>query len=154
MEVPYKPIQDAPTPSGNGVAALFLQDLATVTGEARWAQRAEEVLRTFAQPARAHGYFAATYFLALSRLLQPPAHVVVCGPWGDPQTQALHRAAWHSARPDRLVSWVDPGQPLPEPARAMAARGGQMPTAFVCVGAFCTPPQTDPEELRQVLNGP
>lgn len=154
LEVPYKPIQDAPTPSGNGVAALFLQDLATVTGEARWAQRAEEVLRTFAQPARAHGYFAATYFLALSRLLQPPAHVVVCGPWGDPQTQALHRAAWHSARPDRLVSWVNPGQPLPEPARAMAARGGQMPTAFVCVGAFCTPPQTDPEELRQVLNGP
>lgn len=154
LEVPYKLIQDAPTPSGNGVAALFLQDLATVTGEARWAQRAEEVLRAFAQPARSHGYFAATYFLALSRQLRPPAHVVISGLRGDPQTQALHQVAWRSAHPDKVVSWVNPGQPLPEPTRAMADRGGQRPTAFVCVGAFCTPPQTDPEGLRQVLDGP
>lgn len=154
LELPYKPVQDAPTPSGNGVAALFLQDLATVTGEVRWAHRAEEVLRTFAQPARAHGYFAATYFLALSRGLCPPAHVVVSGPRADPQTQALHRAAWSCARPDRVVSWAEPGQPLPEPARAMADRAGQQPTAFVCVGTSCAPPQADPEGLLRLLDGP
>ncbi len=154
LEVPYKPIQDAPTPSGNGVAALFLQDLATLTGEVRWAERAQEVVRTFAHTARAHGYFAATYFLALSRLLQPPAHVVVAGPRHDPRAQALHRASWSSARPDKVVSWVSPGDPLPEPARAMAQRAGHEPVAFVCVGPTCGPPQTDPQGLKGMLESP
>jgi uncharacterized protein YyaL (SSP411 family) len=154
LELPYKPIQDAPTPSGNGVAALFLQDLATLTGEVRWAERAQEVVRTFAHTARAHGYFAATYFLALSRLLQPPAHVVVAGPRHDPRAQALHRASWSSARPDKVVSWVSPGEPLPEPARAMAERAGQEPTAFVCVGPTCGPPQSDPHGLKGMLESP
>lgn len=151
LELPYKPIQDAPTPSGNGAAALFLQDLSHLTGQARWAERAHEVLRTFAGPARAHGYFAATYFLAASRLLQPSAHVVVSGWRGDPAAQSLHRAAWSAVHLDRLVSWVEPGGTLPEPARAMAERAGSHATAFVCVGSSCAPPVTDPAALRQVL---
>ncbi len=151
LELPYKPIQDAPTPSGNAVASLFLQDLAAVSGTDRWAKRAEEVLRAFAQPARAHGYFAATYFLAASRLLQPPAHVVVAGRPDTPAAQELHRAAWSSAHPDKLLSWVHPGGELPEPARAIAQRAADPPTAFVCVGATCAPPQTDPPALRALL---
>ncbi|MCS7234462.1 MAG: thioredoxin domain-containing protein [Armatimonadota bacterium] len=151
LELPYKPIQDAPTPSGNGVAALFLQDLSALSGEVRWAERAEEVVRTFAGVARAHGYFAATYSLAASRSLQPPVHVVVAGGRHDPAARALHRAAWSAAHPDRVVSWAEPGQELPEPARsaAEAAAGGS--TAFVCVGNSCAPPVADPEALRRTL---
>jgi hypothetical protein len=151
LELPYKPIQDAPTPSGNGVAALFLQDLSALTGEVRWAERAEEVVRTFAGVARAHGYFAATYFLAVSRSLQPPAHVVVAGWRHDPAARALHRAAWSAAHPDRVVSWAEPGQELPEPARSASAAAGRASTAFVCVGNSCAPPVTEPEALRRTL---
>jgi len=153
LDLPYKPLQDAPTPSGNGVAALFLQDLSTLTGEARWGERAWEVLRAFAGPARAHGYFAATYFLAVSRSLRPPAHVVVSGRRADPAAQALHRTAWGSSHPDRLVSWAEPGQLLPEPARAMADRAAGEATAFLCVGNSCAPPTSDPDLLRQALEG-
>ncbi|MER3456414.1 MAG: thioredoxin domain-containing protein [candidate division GAL15 bacterium] len=151
LEVPYKPIQDSPAPSGNGTAALFLQDLSTLTGEERWAARAVEVLRTFARVAKDHGYFAATYFLAVSRFLQPPTHVVISGWRQDPAARALHRAAWGSGHPDCVVSWAEPGQPLPEPARAMADRAGGAARAFVCVGTVCRPPVLDPEQLRQAL---
>jgi uncharacterized protein YyaL (SSP411 family) len=151
LELPYKPIQDSPTPSGNGTAALFLQDLAVVTGNRRWSDRAQEVLRGFAAVARAHGYFAAAYFLAASRALRPPAHVVVAGDPAHPTARALQQAAWHAAHPDRILSWVQPGGELPEPARAMADRAGPGPVAFVCVGTSCAPPTDGPERLKELL---
>ncbi len=151
LEIPYKPLQDSPTPSGNGTAALFLQDLALVTGQGRWLNRAREVLRCFAGAAQAHGYFAATYFLAASRALRPPAHVVLAGDPSHPRARALHRAAWHVAHPDRVLSWVQPGDQLPEPAQAMADRARRGPVVFVCVGTSCAPPTDEPERVRELL---
>lgn len=151
LEIPYKPIQDAPTPGANAVAALFFQDLATLTGDPLWRQRADEILRAFAETASRQGYFAATYFLAASRHLRPGAHVVVVGTGAHAASDALHAAVWHASHPDRIVHRVTPGADLPEPVRAMAdhAEGGV--GAFVCIGTACSPPQRDPATLRRVL---
>ncbi len=154
LAVPYKPIQDAPTPGGNASAALFLQDLFALTGEARYQERAREVLEVFARPAAAHGYFAATYALALCRHLHPGAHVVVVGSRRDPRARALFEAAWHTFHPDKVVSWHAPDEPLPPPVRPMAQYAGDRAAAFVCVGVSCSEPAFDPEILRRTLQPP
>jgi len=151
LAIPYKPLQDAPTPGGNAAAALFLQDLALLTGEARYRDRSEEVLEVFARPASAHGYFAATYCLALCRSLQPGAQVVVAGDREDPQARALFEAAWHTFHPDKLVSWRAPDEALPPPVQPMVQSAGGRAAAFVCVGVSCRPPAFDPETLRRTL---
>ncbi|MDR7440055.1 MAG: thioredoxin domain-containing protein [Armatimonadota bacterium] len=154
LAIPHKPLQDAPTPGGNASAALFLQDLATLTGDTRYWERAQEVLEVLSQPASAHGYLAATYCLALCRHLQPGAHVVVVGHREDPRTRELLEAAWHTFHPDKLVSWHAPGEDLPPPVRSMAQHAGERAAAFVCVGGSCQPPAFDPEALRQALQHP
>jgi uncharacterized protein YyaL (SSP411 family) len=151
LEIPYKPIQDAPTPGANAVAALFFQDLATLTGDPVWRERADEIVGVFAETASRQGYFAATYFLAASRHLRPGAHVVVVGDRADPAVDALHAAAWHAAHPDRMVQRVTPGEHLPAVVRAMAVHADGVVGAFVCIGTACSPPQRDPDTLRKVL---
>jgi uncharacterized protein YyaL (SSP411 family) len=151
LDIPYKPIQDAPTPGANAVAALFFQDLATLTGDPRWRERADEILRLFADSASRQGYFAATYFLAASRHQRPGAHVVVVGDRAHPATDALRGAAWHAAHPDRVVQCVAPTDDLPEVVRVMAEHADVGARAFVCVGTSCSPPQHDPDTLRHLL---
>jgi uncharacterized protein YyaL (SSP411 family) len=151
LDLPYKPLQDAPTPGANAVAALFFQDLATLTGEEVYRERAQEILEVFGGPASHHGYFAATYFLALTRHLQPGAHVVVVGDRQDPVARALFEAAWTTFHPDKLITQVSPGTPLPPACEPMAAYAAGRPTGFVCVGPSCRPPAFDPEALQSAL---
>ena len=53
-----KPVQDAPSPSGNGVAAINCARLFELTGDRRWSERRDEILgatagtRRRARPAR------------------------------------------------------------------------------------------------------
>jgi uncharacterized protein YyaL (SSP411 family) len=152
LETPYKPLQDAPTAGANAVAVLFLQDLAKIGGDPRWQARAEEVIGSFAAPAARQGYFAGTYHLALSRHLDPGAHVLVTGARDDPAARALHEAAWHVFHPDKIVTWHAPGQPVPAPAAPMIAHAGGRAAAFVCVGSRCLPPVDTPEALTAALS--
>src|SRR5207237_1514629 len=55
-----KPIQDAPTPSPNGVAAIVLARLHELTGEPRWKERGAALVAAFAGRAAALGLHAAT----------------------------------------------------------------------------------------------
>src|SRR5262249_59816091 len=43
-----KPVQDAPTPSPNGVAGVVVARLHEHTGETRWRERGEALIRAFA----------------------------------------------------------------------------------------------------------
>ncbi|MBM3450903.1 MAG: thioredoxin domain-containing protein [Armatimonadetes bacterium] len=153
LEVPYKPLQDAPTAGANAVAALFLQDLAVITGDATWQARAEEVLTAFAGPASRQGYFASKYHIALSRHLGPGAHIMIVGGRDDPEARGLFEAAWHAFHPDKIVTWSAPGERVPEPVAPMIARAAGKPAAFVCVGTRCLPPVGTPEALAAALSG-
>src|SRR5205807_4007330 len=108
LGLPYVPVQDSPTPSGNAVAALVLDRLAILTGEARYRDVAEQVLRACAPGSAAHGLFAASLLLALDLHVDPPLHVVVVGPRGDPAVEALHRAALVTYRPGAVIHLHDP----------------------------------------------
>src|SRR5262249_29723417 len=115
-----KPIQDTPTPSPNGVAGVVCARLHAFTEDVRWADRRRELVAAFAGGAAALGLHGAAYLLALDWQLNPPTHLVVTGPAGDPTAEAFHRAALAGFAPRRVVRRLLPeptGAPLPPPLR-------------------------------------
>jgi uncharacterized protein YyaL (SSP411 family) len=140
-----KPIQDAPTPSPNGVAALVLARLHELTGNQTWHDRAKSLLSVFAGRAHELGLYAATYLLALDWHLNPVTHMVVVGDRHDPTVQAMHRAALAALVPRRIVQLVASNETeerrLPAPLRAMLT--GETPRAYLCTGTSCAAPAAD-----------
>jgi uncharacterized protein YyaL (SSP411 family) len=155
LDVPHHPIQDSPTPSANGVAALALLRLGQLFGTTAERQIAERLLTSSAPGLAEHGLHASALFLALDEFLHEPAHVTIIGPPEDPRTAALHGVALRAWRPDRLISHHRDGQsgaPLPDAVQAMLARGKD-PAAYVCAGTACAPPAHDPAALADTLAG-
>lgn len=154
LRVRNKPIQDTPTPSPNGVAALVLDRLSALTGKGLYRLMAEETLKAFAEMAKGLGLFGATYFLALDFHLSPPVQVVIVGAKGDERTMALHRTALSPYRPGKVVALYDPeevkGAPLPEVLSGMIETAAE-PRAYICAGTSCAPPTSDPEQLQEML---
>jgi uncharacterized protein len=151
-----KPVEDAPTPSANGMAALVLGRLAELTGQEVWRERAAELLRAFAGRAAELGLHAATYLIALDRHLNAPTHLVVVGPPGHGGADRMHRLALAAYAPRRTVqrlSLDDIGaRALPAALAAMVSRSPG-PTGYACVGTSCSAPADTESEWRAVLSG-
>jgi uncharacterized protein YyaL (SSP411 family) len=158
LGLPYVPVQDAPTPSGNGAAVLVLERLAALTGDPRYRSEAERALQASAPGHVEQGLFTATLGLALETHLAPPLHVVVVGPHTDPGTRALRTAALETYRHGLVVQTYDPAAPdgeggcLPDVvtdgAIAAAAAG---PRAYACTATECAAPAASPEVLAETI---
>ena len=133
-----KPIQDAPTASGNGIAAGVLQRLAALTEEPRYQTLAERTLKAFAGNISEYGLFAATLAQQVDLVLRPPAHLVIVGPAGA-ATRALMTAALQAYSPGKTIQMKPQDGP---------------PSAQLCVGTTCRPPITDPARLAAALMEP
>src|SRR6185436_10677607 len=154
---PQKPIQDAPTPSANAMAAMLLDRLSYLTSNLLYRNKAEEILKAFSENCREWGLFAATFFQALSYHLQHPAQAVIVGKRTDPATQNLHSAALKSYRPGKIVRLMDPNDkpavPPPSAVAGMFRSSGSQPgpVAYVCVETSCAPPVKTAQELIQTI---
>ena len=145
------PVQDAPTPSPNGVAAIVLGRLAEHTGDERWRTRATELLEAVAGGLADLHLHGAALLLGLDWNLRPAAHVVVVDD-GTAGGTALRRAARSAWRPRKVLTSLGRDgrtQGLPAPVRAML--DGRAPRAYVCVGTHCAPPAESPAALEQAL---
>jgi len=152
-----KPVQDAPTPSPNGVAALACARLAELTGDAKWRERSAELVGLFAGRAAELGLFAATMLLAVDWAVNPPTHLVIVG--GSEAGQAaradvLHRQALRTWAPRRVVHRIAPGtvdpSHLPPEIRGMLTTGGA-PRAYLCVGTACRAAVAEADEWAALL---
>ncbi len=152
LEVAHKPVQDAPTPSANGTAALVLLRLSRLLDQPTYRDVAERLLAAFAPGLASHGLYAAQLFIALDDLLHEPAHVTIIGSRTDPRTTALHEAALTAWRPDKIISHHDGAADtsIPEVVKAMLGRTFE-PTAYVCAGTACAPPATDSRSLIETI---
>jgi len=149
----HHPIQDAPTPAPNAVAALVLLRLARIFDTPHYRERAGQVLSIFAPPLAEHALQASTLLLAVEDWHHDPTHVTIVGARDDPRTQALHHAALSVYRPGKVISLYPNGEdpiPLSPTVRAMIA-SGTAPRAFVCAGTACAPPVGDPQTLRDTI---
>ena len=153
LVAPHVPVQDAPTPAPNAVAALVLFRLSRMVNAREYRQVAERTLNRHAPTLAPHGLYASTLLTAVDDLLHEPAHITVVGAPTDPRTAALHRIALATYRPDKVVSLVTDGangEPIPDAVRAMVTPGDE-PKAYVCAGTACALPTSDPTRLAETI---
>ena len=130
-----KPVQDAPTPSPNGVAALVLARLWALTDDRRWRDKLDAQLSAFAGGARELSLHGATLVRAIDWAVHPVTRIEVMGPKGDGPACAMHLLALQTYRPRKIV------------IRKIAPA----PAATVCVGTSCSLPVATPEKLEALL---
>ena len=147
-----KPLQDAPTPAGNPVAASLFLRLHELTGSEHYRHIAQSTLAVFAAVAEHLGLYAAAYAQALARLTYPHTQIVVVG--DNPLAQSLARAA---LTPWRLTTSILRFRTLPtQLPPALAETLPNLPTtgqsyAFLCINQTCHPPIQTPEALTRAL---
>jgi hypothetical protein len=157
LERAYFPIADAPSPSGNGAAALGLLRLHACTGDVRAQEDARAILRAFAGSAAQLGSSAATWFKALAWDLKPVTTVVVVEEKGGP----MWASALRSFHPRLVIRRLDPaGARAPAAGDALAGLPPELaamvtadaPRAYVCSGRTCAAPVSDAAALTRCLH--
>jgi hypothetical protein len=141
---------DEATPNANAVMVSNLMALYLRTGDARYRDRAEVILRAFAG-AMLENPVAHAGLLAGALDVLAPALVVLIVPEGGDATE-LRRALSNVSLPNAVVHEVREGEALPasSPAHGKPALDGK-PTAYVCIGPQCSLPVTDPAALVQTV---
>jgi hypothetical protein len=130
-----KPIQDAPTPSANGVAAVVLARLWAITDDTAIRDRLDRQLAAFAGGARELSLYGATLLRAIDWATQPVTRIEVAGPAGDGPACAMHLLALQTFRPRKVV----------------VRKTAPAPAATVCVGTSCSLPVASREKLAELL---
>jgi uncharacterized protein YyaL (SSP411 family) len=127
----------------NGLFADTLLRLSALTGDARYREPAESVLRLYAASARAAGPFAATYARALRRYLTPELTVRIVG--DAKATDAFREAATRLPSPFTAIRTLS----------AAEAAGLAMPAdraAYICVTGRCGAPVREASSLRDAYD--
>jgi uncharacterized protein YyaL (SSP411 family) len=142
--------QDEATPNANATMVSNLVALYLWTGEERYRDRAESVLRGFAG-AMTENVLAHAGLLGAALDAMAPALVVIIVPEGCDATP-LRRALKDVSLPNAVVHAVCAGEggvaalPASSPAHGKTAIEGK-PTAYICIGPQCSLPVTDPAAL-------
>jgi len=155
LPAPAKPVQDAPTPSPNGVAGITAVRLHEFTGKQVWRDRAGELIRAFAGKAPELGFYGATYLLAVDWYLNPVTHLVIVGESNDEVANAMHELALKAPMPRRIIQRIRPEQvkerELPK-ALAGMVQTGAAPRAYLCTGFTCQAPASTAKEWQATLH--
>lgn len=149
-----KPLQDAPTPAGNPAAASLLLRLYALNDMEEFRETAQRTLECFAGVVEHFGLYAATYGIALGRLVRPPVQVVILGE-GEAATQLeLIALARYAVNKTVLrVTHVQPASLPPALAQTLPSLpSSSEPLALVCVGNTCHPPVRSADDLITLLN--
>ena len=151
-----KETYDGAVPSGNSVALLNLLRLGRITGDARYDEAAEGVLRLAAPTVRRMPSAHALLLCGLDFAVGPTAEVVLASAdvaGAEPFVQAL-RGAYHpskvvlrrtAAAAERLAALA------PFTAEQQPVAG--QPVAYVCRDHACQAPTTDPQAMLAHLGG-
>ena len=154
-----KPLQDSPTPAGNGMAAIALVRLHHFTDDASYRDKAEQTLEAFAGAAAQMGIFAATYGIAVEHFLASSTQIVVVGEPGSEKAEKLQavadadftfgKSSLRLARNEAVAANLPPALASTIPNLPQLA--SDQPFAVLCSGSACQPPITEPDELKKAL---
>jgi uncharacterized protein YyaL (SSP411 family) len=145
---------DQAIPSGNAVTATVLLRLHYYTEDRHYLDLAERLLKRYAPPMRENPFGYAAMLAAADLFHHPPKQVVIVGPMGHPETEALLRKIHGVYLPNRCLWRVDPDRPNPVGIPPFAAGKNQVegrPTAYVCERMVCSAPVTTWEALASLL---
>ncbi|WP_345932947.1 hypothetical protein [Granulicella sp. WH15] len=146
-----KPLQDSPTPAANPVAAALLLRLEALTGREEFAAKAQSTLECFAGVVEHLGLYAASYGLALQRLILPPVQVCIVG--SDALATELERAALVRYAVNKSVIRLSSLEQLPPSLAETLSHLPKVEESFavLCSGFSCQPPITSPDVLVEAL---
>ena len=148
-----KPIFDASIPSGNAMATQLLLRLHHITGDPRYFQYAEKVLRAYYEAMENQPYGFAHLLCALDFYLEKPKEVVVVGERGDPGIEELLSRLHSVYQPNMALQLVSARELLETQSpllRGKAAVNGK-PTVYVCQNFTCSAPVTSWDELKPLI---
>ena len=141
---------DDATPSANGVMVSNLVHLGTLTGNTRYVQRAEQIMRTFSADI-ARNLAGHTGLLAAAIDLLSPQLIVLVRGQNDPSTDL--RSVVHSLSvPGALEIEVSGtvGEVGPPALHGKSAVDGRS-TAYTCLGPQCSRPVSTESDLRHLV---
>lgn len=140
--------RDDATPNANAVMLSNLAALYTITGEARYRDRAEALRRSFMGEALRVASLHTGYFSGLADHTLPQHIVLIRGAGEASMRDALNNISL----PGAVVQWLQDEASAPESSPAFGKRAVQgKATAYICVGPQCSPPVTTPDELLATL---
>jgi hypothetical protein len=142
--------QDEATPNANGTMVSTLVALTLWTGEERYRDRAEAILRGFAGAMTANVLAHAGLLGAELDVLAPSLIVLIVPE--DGSARELRAALADVSLPNAVVQEVREGDSLPasSPAHGKTAIDSK-PTAYVCIGPQCSLPVTEPAALVETV---
>ena len=134
-----KELLDNATPSANSTAAVALARLGALTGEARYTNHADQVIRLLARAIPQSPSAFSQALTAIATRLAGPTEIVITG--DRPDLVAEVRRHW---LPDAVVAW---GQPYDSPLWQQRRYGA----AFVCRDHVCQLPVENVTDLAAQL---
>ncbi|HAA33702.1 MAG TPA: hypothetical protein DCD97_00150 [Firmicutes bacterium] len=137
-------------PRSNSLCARWFVELASLTGEEAFLEKAADIVHAFMDEYREHGLFSTSLALAAFGARERGAVIDVVGNDGDPGLLPLHSAAIAAVVPPKVVRLLKP-----EAAKEMGLdqyAGVQEARAFACLGRHCFEPAATPEQLQQTVD--
>ena len=151
-----KPLQDSPTPAGNPTAAALLLRLEALNEREDYAVKALETLETFAGVVEHFGLYAASYGLALQRMVQRTVQVCVIGDDADARRLEAVALARYAVNKSVIRLRRDQLGELPlmlkETLPHLPGLNDAGSLAVVCSSKGCLPPVRTVDELIEALN--
>jgi uncharacterized protein YyaL (SSP411 family) len=149
-----KPLQDSPTPAANPTAAALLMRLEALNGRPDSLVKAQETMETFAGVVEHFGLYAASYGLALQRLVQRAVQVCVIGDDADARRLETVAMARYAVNKSVIRLTREQLKALPP---ALAETLPHLPKmegsfAILCNGKGCLPPVRTVDELIEAMN--
>ena len=150
-----KEAYDGAIPSGNSIALMNLLRLSRMTGNTKYDEKADQMLKMFGAPMRRQPSGFTAMLLGLRFVQNKSYEIVVVGEKEDSDTQRLleviNEASIHQAallvRDESSKDALDQIAPFTVEMQALNDRA----TVYVCQDFQCNLPVNDPEELAALL---
>lgn len=148
---------DGAEPSPNSIALGNLLRLSQMAGREKWHERAEAILKVFAQRLEKAPDTLPQMSAALDYALSKPKQMVIAGAPGAADTQAMLRLVHERFLPHHILLLADGGPaqqrlgqwlPFVEP---MSRKDGRA-TAYICENYVCQLPTADPAVAAKLLD--
>jgi len=148
-----KDSHDGVIPSGNSLSALSLYRLAEFTGDQKYRNRADEILKAFSVLLSQGAVNFPQMLQAFQYDFYGPAEIFVVGPRQD--SQALLALLWKTFLPQKVLVFSEESQ-LKELARFIPwvedrKCQGNKPTVYICRNYQCQLPTTEGQKAMDLL---
>ncbi len=135
----------------NSIMALALMRLSWTVDKESYVDMAKRTLDLFVNDHEKYGVMAATYAIALDRLLNGPVGITIVGSSRAKEFKAFKSSALKMYSGRRSVLYLD----KTKDADRITKQGydaSDSTKAFVCVGKVCGPPLKSPSQIQESLS--